>query len=764
MQNLIKYPKRQYVDSRRYLVSFLKYNSKNTISRCINLNNDASRLCLPATHRLYLKVHQELNAIQSLLFKNDPRRRYCFTTLYSTRNFSTTPRLSNKNINNGGASKGPNRNPNDPNEFIVILLKLFLIISVFILSYQLTNTEMINSMQIHKFIWNDFINEMLLKGEVEQIVIDDFIITVYLRPDAIYKGQRYPRRYFRVNSAEYAKILEDKIREVEKSVGIKAEDAVPIKYIHKKNNDGSIVTSLLLLGLLYMIFRGKSFRNMGMKFPDPKDFMNQKTKASFTLVEPFSGKGVRFEDVAGLKEAKTEIMEFVDYLKQPDRYKKLGAKVPKGALLLGPPGCGKTLIAKAVATESNVPFLSMNGSEFIEMLGGLGAARVRDLFAEAKKRAPSIIYIDEIDAVGKKRSEGNIDLSNDESERTLNQLLAEMDGMTSSEDVIIFASTNREDVLDKALIRPGRFDRHILIDLPTMEERKQIFEYHLKSLSLQGKPDQYSGYLASLTPGFSGADIANVCNEAALHAVREKKTKVRSDDLLYAIDRNIGGATKKTNTLTPSTKKVVAYHEAGHALVGWLLEYTDTLLKVTIVPRTNLSLGFAQYTLSDQKLYNKQELFQRICMMLGGRVAESITFNQISTGAENDLKKITQIAYDQVQRYGMSPTVGLISFDEEMTSTKTKKLYSKKMGNLMDAEVQRIITEAYKTTEKLLLDNKDKLKKLAEALLERETLTYDDVEKLLGPPPFGKKRLIDPIKFVPDIETEAPKPTHYSPF
>ncbi|XP_043248922.1 paraplegin [Colletes gigas] len=765
MQNLIKYPKRQYVDSRRYLVSFLKYNSKNTISRRINLNNDASRLCLPVTHRLYLKIHQELNAIQSLLFKNDPRRRCCFTTLYSTRNFSTTPRLSDKNTNNEGASKDPNKNPKDPNKLIMILLKIFFILPFIVfISIRTMQFDVNGPWQGNKFKWNDFKNEMLLKGEVEQIVIDGQLVTIHLKPDVIYKGRRLLNRRFTVLATEEAKILEAKIREVEKSIGIKSEDAIPIKYVH--SDSGAFIINFLLLflvGLLYMFFKKKSgFRNMGMKFPDPRDLMNQNLKAPFTLVEPFSGKGVRFEDVAGLKEAKIEIMEFVDYLKQPDRYKKLGAKVPKGALLLGPPGCGKTLLAKAVATESNVPFLSMNGSEFIEMLGGLGAARVRNLFSEAKKRAPSIIYIDEIDAVGKKRSEGKMDFSNDESEQTLNQLLTEMDGMTSSVDVIIFASTNREDVLDKALIRPGRFDRHILIDLPTMEERKQIFEYHLKSLTLQGKPDNYSGFLASLTPGFSGADIANVCNEAALHAVREKKTKVRSDDLLYAIDRTVGGTTKKTNVLTPSTKKVIAYHEAGHALVGWLLEYTDTLLKVTIVPRTNSNLGFAQYTPSDQKLYNKQELFQRICMMLGGRVAESITFNQISTGAENDLKKITQIAYDQVQRYGMSPTVGLISFPEDMTSTKTKKLYSKKMGNLMDAEVQRIIADAYKTTEKLLLDNKDKLKMLAEALLEKETLTYDDVEKLLGPPPFGKKRLVDPIKFIPDIETEAPKPTHSS--
>ncbi|KAG5307678.1 SPG7 protein, partial [Acromyrmex insinuator] len=423
--------------------------------------------------------------------------------------------------------------------------------------------------------------------------------------------------------------------------------------------------------------------------------------------------------------------------------KNLGIKA--GVLLLGPPGCGKTLLAKAVATEASVPFLSMNGSEFIEVFGGLGAARVRHLFKEAEKRAPSIIYIDEIDAIGKKRSESSLGIGDRESERTLNQLLVEMDGMIAKENVIILASTNRAEVLDKALLRPGRFDRHILIDLPTLEERQQIFETHLKKISLEDKPWKYSRYLAFLTPGFSGADIANVCNEAALHAARDMKKQVDSNDLTYAIDRTIGGLTKRNNPLTPSTKRIVAYHEAGHALVGWLMEHTDALLKVTIVPRTNLKLGFAQYTQSDQKFHSKEQLFERMCMTLGGRVAEYVTFDKISTSAENDLKTVTKTAYLQVQQFGMSPAVGLVSFDEERT-TKNKP-YSKKLANLMDAEVRRIIGESYERTKQLLLDNKDKLDILAEALLKKETLFYDDVEKLIGPPPYGKKRLVEPAEF-----------------
>ncbi|XP_054012405.1 paraplegin [Hylaeus anthracinus] len=760
MQNLIKYPKRQYVESRRVFGFLFKCNSKNTVSGYISFSNEMNRLCFPASHPLCVKLHEKLGTLQSLLFKNDPFRVYCLPMLCNTRSFSTTPRLSNKSKNSEESSdkskKDSGKNPKTPKEMYILVIKITFLVFGIVFIYDFLNR--IQRGQLNRFVWDDFVNEMLLKGEVEQITISDPLISIILRPGAIYKGNKMINRSFLVHDPHYAKILEDKIREVERAVGIKAEDGVPIKYTHKGNGLSTlIVINLMLIG--YMLLRRIARQN----FPNPMDFITQKTKAKFTLVEPFSGKGVRFEDVAGLREAKVEVMEFVDYLKHPERYKKLGAKVPKGALLLGPPGCGKTLLAKAVATESNVPFLSMNGSEFIEMLGGLGAARVRDLFSEAKKRSPSIIYIDEIDAVGKKRSEENASFTNNESEQTLNQLLVEMDGMKSAEDVIILASTNRADVLDKALLRPGRFDRHILIDLPTVEERKQIFEYHLKSLSLDGKPDRYSGYLAYLTPGFSGADIANVCNEAALHAARVKKKSVDGSDLLYAIDRTIGGITKKTNTLTPSTKKVVAYHEAGHALVGWLLEHTDALLKVTIVPRTNLSLGFAQYTQSDQKLQSKEELFQKICMMLGGRVAESITFNQVSTGAENDLQKVTKIAYHQVQQYGMSENVGLISFNEEATSTRTKKLYSKKMANLMDAEVRTIITDAYKTTEKLLLDNKHKLKLLAEALLEKETLTYDDVEKLLGPPPFGKKRLVEPAEFIADIEPPVPEPTASEP-
>lgn len=499
--------------------------------------------------------------------------------------------------------------------------------------------------------WNEFVHQMLAKGEVEEIIVrpDVEIVTIILHDGAVFKGRRVDFKTFHMNIAD-TKTFEEKLREAESRLGIAPEAGVPIVY--ERNNDaaGKLLATLIVLGIL-LGFLTRGGKNLKMQIN--MDSFNQMSRAKFTLVDPLvgGGRGVKFSDVAGLREAKVEVMEFVDYLKRPEYYQNLGAKVPKGALLLGPPGCGKTLLAKAVATEANVPFLSMNGSEFIEMIGGLGAARVRDLFKEARQRSPCIVYIDEIDAIGRSRGGGRMggDMgSSGEGEQTLNQLLVEMDGMASKEGVIMLASTNRADVLDKALLRPGRFDRHILIDLPNVEERKEIFQQHLKVIALEQKPTYYSSRMAYLTPGFSGADIANVCNEAALHAARYRNKKVTGADLEYAVERLVGGTEKRSSTLSPGEKEVVAFHEAGHALVGWLLPHTDALLKVTIVPRTSLALGFAQYTPSEQKLFNKEELFDRMCMALGGRAAEAIIFNRITSGAQNDLKKVTEMANLQV--------------------------------------------------------------------------------------------------------------------
>merc|ERR1719154_163111 len=492
--------------------------------------------------------------------------------------------------------------------------------------------------------------------------------------------------------------------------------------------------------------------------------MSKMQKADFTLIDPAirKGKGTKFSDVAGLKEPKVEVLEFVDYLKSPGRYIELGAKPPKGAILLGPPGCGKTMLAKAVANEANVPFLSMNGSEFIEMIGGLGASRVRSLFAEARKRAPSIIYIDEIDAIGRKRSEGaggGTGGGGQEAEQTLNQLLVEMDGMSSTADVILLASTNRADVLDKALLRPGRFDRHITIDLPTLIERKEILEKHLESVVLEKSGSTYSDRLAQLTPGFSGADLANLVNEAALHAARTLQKKVKGSDLQHAVDRVLCGPEKKTSSVGPAERRIVAYHEAGHALVGWMLEHTDTLLKVTIIPRTSAALGFAQYQPMDRKLHSQEELFEKMCMALGGRVAESVTFHSVTTGAQNDLEKVTNLAYAQVRDFGFSPVVGNISLPQTEDQMYGQKPYSDALANIIDTEARKMIFQAYKQTETIIKENKGKLGILAEALLERETLTYDDVEKLWGPPPFGGKGAVDPGRFEEEMDSwQYPEP------
>nr|KAF6411853.1 SPG7 matrix AAA peptidase subunit, paraplegin [Rousettus aegyptiacus] len=505
------------------------------------------------------------------------------------------------------------------------------------------------------------------------------------------------------------------------------------------------------LAILWYVFRlaGMTGREGGFSA------FNQLKMARFTIVDGKMGKGISFKDVAGMHEAKLEVKEFVDYLKSPERFLQLGAKVPKGALLLGPPGCGKTLLAKAVATEAQVPFLAMAGPEFVEVIGGLGAARVRSLFKEARARAPCIVYIDEIDAVGKKRSTTMSGFSNTEEEQTLNQLLVEMDGMGTTDHVIVLASTNRADILDNALLRPGRLDRHVFIDLPTLQERREIFEQHLKSLKLTQASSFYSQRLAELTPGFSGADIANICNEAALHAAREGHTSVHTFNFEYAVERVIAGTAKKSKILSKEEQKVVAFHESGHALVGWLLEHTEAVMKVSIAPRTNAALGFAQMLPRDQHLFTKEQLFERMCMALGGRVSESISFNKVTSGAQDDLRKVTRIAYSMVKQFGMAPTIGPISFPEaqEGLAGIGRRPFSQGLQQMMDHEARLLVAKAYRHTEKVLQDNLDKLQALANALLEKEVINYEDIEALIGPPPHGPKKMIAPLRWS-DAERE----------
>jgi cell division protease FtsH len=504
---------------------------------------------------------------------------------------------------------------------------------------------------------------------------------------------------------------------------------------------------LLLIGLWVLMMRKVSGGAGGGGGPGGI-FNIGKSKA--TLFDKGTKVNITFADVAGLDEAKVEVMEIVDFLKNPKKYTNLGGKIPKGALLVGPPGTGKTLLAKAVAGEAQVPFFSLSGSDFVEMFVGVGASRVRDLFKQAREKAPCIIFIDEIDAIGRARGK-NAMVSNDERESTLNQMLVEMDGFGTDVGIIVLAATNRPDVLDSALLRPGRFDRQITIDKPDLKGREDIFKVHLKPIKISKTLDIHK--LAEQTPGFAGADIANVCNEAALIAARKNKEAVDMSDFQDAVDRVIGGLEKKNKIISPEEKKIIAFHEAGHAICGWYLEHAYPLLKVTIVPRGSAALGYAQYTPKEQYLYNIDQLTDQICMTLGGRASEEIFFGKISTGAQNDLQQITRIAYSMVTVYGMNDKVGNISFYDPQQENAFIKPYSDETARMIDEEVRKLIDEAYDKTKALLREKKGDVEKLANALLEKEVLFQSDVEVLIGKRPFEEKKLLTDDAVI--VEPEA---------
>jgi len=500
---------------------------------------------------------------------------------------------------------------------------------------------------------------------------------------------------------------------------------------------GEIISSygLIILSIILFIFLMRRMSSAGG--PGGQIFNIGKSRAA--LFEGGDKVKITFKDVAGLEEAKEEVQEIVEFLKNPSKFTILGGKIPKGALLVGPPGTGKTLLAKAVAGEADVPFFSLSGSDFVEMFVGVGAARVRDLFKQAKAKAPCIIFIDEIDAVGRSRSKGSMPGGNDERENTLNSLLVEMDGFGTDSGVIILAATNRPDTLDSALLRPGRFDRQISIDKPDINGRTQIFNVHLKPLTLG--PDVDAKKLSAQTPGFAGAEIANVCNEAALIAARRDKKFITNQDFTDAIDRVIGGLEKKNKIISPQEKKIVAYHEAGHAIVGWFLEHADPLVKVSIVPRGVAALGYAQYLPREQFLYNVEQMTDEMCMTLGGRAAEEIVFGKISTGALSDLERITKTAQSMVAIYGMNAKLGNVSYYDSKGQNEYgfSKPYSEATAQLMDEEIRHIIDQAYIRTKELLTERRHELEVVAKELLEKEVLLQDDLERLVGKRPFDEQ-------------------------
>ncbi|CAF1009947.1 unnamed protein product [Rotaria sp. Silwood1] len=694
--------------------------------------------------------------------KNDPRN-------YPPEPGSGRENLSD-NQNSSTNSNDPNKQQQEQPPFPPpinprIVLAVFLL--SMILTYITSSREKqrgANGLTQGYISWNEFVQDMLSKGEVEEVIIhiEEEVAYIKLHSQPVIKGRKLFDRDTFVMKISNVDKFEEKLRKVESDLNIDPTHRILVSYT-RNSQWPAVIFFLSTILLLFAFLKSR----VKMNFANPMDMM---TKAKFTMVDPHIKVNIpkiSFRDVAGMREAKQEVMEFVEYIKSPQKFAELGAKVPKGALLLGPPGIGKTLLAKAVAAEAGVPFLSMAGSEFVEVIGGLGAARVRDLFREARKRSPCIIYIDEIDAIGKKRRGENKSsfMSNSEEEHTLNQLLVEMDGLESKSNVIVLASTNRPDVLDKALLRPGRFDRHILIDYPTLPERIEILEVYLKKLKLEKDIKFYSTRLAQLTPGMSGADLANICNEAALHAAREGKKVIERNDFEIAVERVVAGAAKKANTMAPTEKHTVAYHESGHVLTGWLLKTTCLPLKVTIVPRTGPALGFAQYMPKDKKLLHEEEFDEDLCVMLGGRVAEQIVFNTISTGAQDDLKRATKLAYTQIKQYGMSKTIGLISFPVDQQNPQNDdfgvKPYSKRLQRMMDEEAQQRLANAFKRTENLITEHRAKLDILAKELLKHETLNYDDIVRLIGPPPYPNKQKMDIIDW--DDTVSTPKPTIVPP-
>lgn len=578
--------------------------------------------------------------------------------------------------------------------------------------------------------------EIAMKGHIEKVeVINNRIAHVFLKRDSLIHYSEFKENKFNTQQPHFqfsigtVEGFESMVREINSGPEGVLFD---IHHIDRPNYWGNIlswVIPLFLIVALWIFF----MRRVGTGTGGPGSQIFNIGKSKATLFDNNAQVSVTFKDVAGLEEAKEEVMEVVDFLKNPKKYTSLGGKIPKGVLLVGPPGTGKTLLAKAVAGEAAVPFFSISGSDFVEMFVGVGASRVRDLFKQAREKAPCIVFIDEIDAIGRARGKGAIQGGNDERENTLNQLLVEMDGFSTDKGVILMAATNRPDILDNALLRPGRFDRQIGIDRPDLKGREAIFKVHLKNIKTSDEVNPYN--LAEMTPGFAGADIANVCNEAALVAARRNKKSVEMDDFNYALDRVIGGLEKKNKIISPKEKEIIAYHEAGHAICGWYLQHASPLVKVTIVPRGIGTLGYAQYLPKEEYITRTEQLKDRMTMTLGGRAAEKIVFDKISTGAQNDLDQVTKMAYSMISVFGMNKRVGNVSF-YGMSQDTFNKPYSDETAKLIDDEVRKLIEEQYVKAQELLTERREELNVLAKQLLEKEVLLKSDVEALIGPRPF----------------------------
>uniref|UniRef100_A0A5B6ZP36 AAA+ ATPase domain-containing protein n=2 Tax=Davidia involucrata TaxID=16924 RepID=A0A5B6ZP36_DAVIN len=719
------------------------------------------------------------------VFANPRIRRFFSSEAPKKKNYENFYPKNKKEIPKGKEQKSESKddaNTDDQGNFQESFMKQFqnlitpiLVIGLFLSSFSFGPREQ------QQISFQEFKNKLLEPGLVDHIVISNkSVAKVYVRNSprnqlsdddiqgSVVQGPVNGTQG-RGNAGQYkysinigsVESFEEKLEEAQEALGIDPHDYVPVTYISEMvwyQELMRFAPTLLLLGtLLYMGRRMQGGLGVGGTGGRGGRGIFNIGKAHVTKVDKNAKNKVYFKDVAGCDEAKQEIMEFVHFLKNPKKYEELGAKIPKGALLVGPPGTGKTLLAKATAGESGVPFLSISGSDFMEMFVGVGPSRVRNLFQEARQCAPSIVFIDEIDAIGRARGRGGFSGGNDERESTLNQLLVEMDGFGTTSGIVVLAGTNRPDILDKALLRPGRFDRQISIDKPDIKGREQIFQIYLKKIKLDKEPSYYSHRLAALTPGFAGADIANVCNEAALIAARNEGTQVMMEHFEAAIDRVIGGLEKKNKVISKLERRTVAYHESGHAVAGWFLEHAEPLLKVTIVPRGTAALGFAQYVPNENLLMTKEQLFDMTCMTLGGRAAEQVLLGKISTGAQNDLEKVTKMTYAQVAVYGFSDKVGLLSFPQRDDAFEMTKPYSSKTGAIIDSEVREWVAKAYERTVQLIEEHKEQVAQIAELLLEKEVLHQDDLVRVLGERPFQSSELTNYDRFKLGFQEEDEK-------